>query len=86
MIERQEEEESGTLGMEAFCHSPDRCLDDPFWIAIVRIDKGAVCLTQCALMLVISAFSCGATQHCPLDPGFQWQIRDQGAQFQSAFR
>ena len=29
--------------MEAFCHSPDRCLDDPFWIAIVRIDKGAVC-------------------------------------------
>ena len=36
-------EESGTLGMEAFCHSPDRCLDDPFWIAIVRINKGAVC-------------------------------------------
>ena len=28
MIERQEEgEESGTLGMEAFCHSPDRLIE-----------------------------------------------------------
>ena len=34
---------------------------------------------------MISAFSCGATQHCPLAPGSRWQIRNQGAQFQSAF-
>ena len=28
---------------------------------------------------MISAFSCGAAQHCPLAPGFRWQIRNQGA-------
>ena len=40
-------------------------------------------LTQCQLMLMISAFSCGAA-HCPLAQAFGG--KSEGAQFQSAFR
>ena len=39
----------GTLGMEGILSQPDRCLDDSFWIAIVRIDKGAVLSPELSL-------------------------------------